>query len=320
MRTPTSRFFPLGGPVVLAYTLLMAQPLSTVAAQLPGVRPAPAGARLPAGKASYVYVSDTATNWVFGYDARSGQLVEQITGFSQPQGLATDRDGNLYVADSLNERVVVFPAGKTKASRVLRDPHQLPESVAIAPNGDVAVVNEFTDRGNAGSVSFYHAGATRSYATVGAPFFSKGLFCGYDRKGNLYVDGTNANDASIVVEIAGGGSGNAMVNLGISGVQQIGGLAVIRNGDYLVGDSFNNVVYEFAAGSNALVATIPLGVTIYAPSLTLSRSGTGIWVAALNFSSGAGEALEFSYPGGGAPVDTISVGSGNAPYGIAISP
>ena len=57
--------------------------------------------------------------------------------FNDPQGLATDRDGNLYVCDRGNNRVMVFSAGgKALGSFAVEDPEQ----VAVHPaSGEVYV-------------------------------------------------------------------------------------------------------------------------------------------------------------------------------------
>jgi len=69
-----------------------------------------------------LYVSDVALDQVLVYDADSLKLLRKIgtTGqnhqlttpgnFAKPTGLAVDSDGNLYVCDTLNDRIEVFDA------------------------------------------------------------------------------------------------------------------------------------------------------------------------------------------------------------------
>jgi sugar lactone lactonase YvrE len=69
-----------------------------------------------------LYVADVELDQVLVYDADSLKLLRKIgtTGhkhelttpgdFAKPTGLAVDKDGNLYVADTLNDRIEVFDA------------------------------------------------------------------------------------------------------------------------------------------------------------------------------------------------------------------
>jgi sugar lactone lactonase YvrE len=69
-----------------------------------------------------LYVSDISLDQVLVYDADSFKLIRKMgtTGknhtltspgdFAKPTGLAVDKDGNLYVCDTLNDRIEVFDA------------------------------------------------------------------------------------------------------------------------------------------------------------------------------------------------------------------
>src|ERR1700722_6777490 len=58
------------------------------------------------GVPSTVAISDDGNNTVDIFD-ESGTMQAQLTGFSEPQGLASDRQGNLYIADTENAPIPV---------------------------------------------------------------------------------------------------------------------------------------------------------------------------------------------------------------------
>jgi streptogramin lyase len=89
-----------------------------------------------------VYVSDWAAGTVDMYAAgplagRTGQ----ITGLSQPEGLAVDSAGNLYVAEAGRDDVRVY-SGTTLVS-TLFDQDREPYGVAVGPDGKVYVANTY---------------------------------------------------------------------------------------------------------------------------------------------------------------------------------
>jgi hypothetical protein len=103
-----------------------------------------------------VFLSDDANNVVDIYDPNDKQLVGQLTGFDQPQGLATSRDGTLYVADTGNSQVEVYDQPySTTPSETLADTGEYPAAVAVSDRGVLAVVNMVDTTGKPGNVIFY---------------------------------------------------------------------------------------------------------------------------------------------------------------------
>ena len=110
-----------------------------------------------------LYVSDIDLDQVLVYDADSFKLLRKIgtTGhhhelttpgdFSKPTGLAVDKDGNLYVADTMNNRVQVFDAeGKfiRQYGKNGDGPGDFarPKGVAIDSDGHIWVADGLQDR------------------------------------------------------------------------------------------------------------------------------------------------------------------------------
>ncbi len=83
----------------------------------------------------------------------AGTQVGQLTGFNDPNAMASDIKGDLYVVDFFNARVQVYAAGFASPPTTLSDPGQYPYDVDSFANGAyVAVTNEDTTSGGPGSV------------------------------------------------------------------------------------------------------------------------------------------------------------------------
>ena len=115
--------------------------------------------------AQLLYASDYTNGVVDVFQQKvNGSLVGQYTGFAAPTGLASD-GSSLYIADLEYESVFVFPFGNNATpSLILNDSGWLPWSVAVAPSGEVAVVNTSDVNANPGNVTFYKTGpASRTW-------------------------------------------------------------------------------------------------------------------------------------------------------------
>jgi DNA-binding beta-propeller fold protein YncE len=111
----------------------------------------------------FLYVVDTQQDQVFVYDADTYKLLRKIgTGgknhflttpgdFGAPQGVAVDPDGNVYVTDTLNNRVEIFDADGNFISTFGKagdGPGYFarPKGIAIDSDGHIWVADEMQDR------------------------------------------------------------------------------------------------------------------------------------------------------------------------------
>lgn len=110
-----------------------------------------------------LYVSDIKLDQILVYDADSLKLMRKIgtTGhnhelttpgdFAKPSGLAVDADGNLYVCDTLNDRIEVFDADGRFISTYGKNGDgpgyfARPKGVAIDSDGHIWVADGMQDR------------------------------------------------------------------------------------------------------------------------------------------------------------------------------
>jgi DNA-binding beta-propeller fold protein YncE len=111
----------------------------------------------------FLYVVDTQQDQVIVYDADTYKLLRRIGtagknhtltsqgDFGAPQGVALDADGNVYVTDTLNDRVEVFDADGGFISTFGKNGDgpgffERPKGIAVDSDGHVWVADEVQDR------------------------------------------------------------------------------------------------------------------------------------------------------------------------------
>ncbi|MBS4727509.1 protein kinase [Mycobacterium sp. SM1] len=161
-----------------------------------------------------------------------------FAGLYQPQGVAVDSNGAVYVAD-FNNRVVKLAAGSNNQAVLPFSGLNYPEGVAVDSAGTVYVA----DRGNNRVVRL----AAGSASPTDVPFTGlnhpDGVAVGTD--GSVYVTDTD-NDR--VLKLAAGSSTPAV--LPFTGVSVPWGIAVDTADNVYVTEHDNNRVLKLAAGSS----------------------------------------------------------------------
>lgn len=199
------------------------------------------------GKVSPIPVG---TNGSFSSRGASSNL-----GPNGPAGLAADRDGNLYVADRGNGRVLALHEGAAHFSYIA---HVL-DAAAVAVNAAGTQLFVASPLGNRVFVIDLRSNALDVFAGSGAPADSSALSAQLDSNpqkaalgapegvavdgtGNVFIAETGAN-ALLRVDAATGALARVKTNINLNSP---GALAIDRRGDVFVADRGNAHILEFA--------------------------------------------------------------------------
>ena len=186
----------------------------------------------------------------------STPTVLPFSGLYQPQGLAVDNAGAVYVAD-FNNRVVKLAAGSNNQTVLPFTGLNYPEGVTVDGQGNVYVA----DRGNNRVLKLAAGSNTQTVLTFTGLNNPDGV--AVDPAGNVYVTDTDNNR---VLELAAGS--NTQTALPFTGVSVPWGIAVDNAGTVYVTEHDSNQVLKLAAGSNTptvlplTALNTPLGVTV----------------------------------------------------------
>jgi hypothetical protein len=148
---------------------------------------------LPGGSpGDLVYIADYDAVYSFSYP----KWVQVGTFGAYPEGLCSDRKGDVFVPETDNAMIEEYKHGGTEVIATLYDDNESPLGCAVSPvTGDLAVTN--LDDPYSVAVIYRHArGNPTSYTVLNM----SARFCTYDDKGNLFIDGGN-NGQSLLAEL-----------------------------------------------------------------------------------------------------------------------
>ena len=271
------------------------------------------------GVPSTVAVSDSGTDTVNIYN-ESGTLEATLTGFFEPQGMTSDRAGNIYIADTEDEQIQVWAPPYSGPPTLIADPGQFPAGVDQRNNGAfLAVSNIISDSDGPGSISLYRNGSL--VATVSDPNLEECFFLGFDATGNLYFTGFNADFEVTVGEIAHAATGGRTIQYltTSNSISFPGGVQVNNDGTIDIGDqSSPSQIYRYnppSGGSlGSPISTTSLGSSVDAVTFALKVHNHNLYTA----DAGGADSQEYSFPGGTLE-NTISGGL-SEPIGVALTP
>ena len=141
-----------------------------------------------------LYVSDFSANvvQVYNYPSQGTQNppAGTLTGFSNPQGLCTDRNNNVYVDNTGGENVLEYPYGGTSPTASWNDSGEYPVGCSIDPTDGttLAISDIFSPTTGQGAVTICsNPSSCTTYVEPGG--LLECYFIGYMPNGDLYVDG-----------------------------------------------------------------------------------------------------------------------------------
>jgi DNA-binding beta-propeller fold protein YncE len=247
---------------------------------------------------------------VFQHDT----VVGTLTGFNGPDGVCSDKSGNVWISNNRGASVVEYAHGGTKPIATLKDPGVYPLGCSVNPiTGSVAVANFSTTASGRGSIAIYHH-ATGKPLILTDPDIYYMYFCGYDSAGNLYVDGLNTSGAFQFAELPRNKYKFTSITLDTTvyfpGNVQWDGKHV-DVGDQMYQNSVASAVYRTDGAGGQVV-----GTTV----LSDSQDVVGYWIQATNLigpDANLNDVGLYRYPIGGKA--TLRVGRLHEPYGAAVS-
>jgi hypothetical protein len=195
------------------------------------------------GASRLLYASDELNDVIDIYSVPGYSKVGQISnGIEDPEGIATDKHGNLYVANFFNGTVTIYKPNTTSPSRTLIESHAT-EDVAVARNGYVLAGD------GAGGVDVFPPGATNPSTRLTNVGISSVFGVGVDANNNVYAAGINASSKGVVIEYAdmsGGGT-----NLGLQDLESPHGVLIDKNNNVVVSDAVAGEIFIYPPGKTS---------------------------------------------------------------------
>ncbi len=233
------------------------------------------------------------------------QSVPFRSGLSQPQGVAVDRSGNVYIVDSGNGRVLkeTLASGVYTESTVVSGLSQ-PQGVAVDTIGNVYIA----DTGNSRVLKETPSGGAYTESTV-ASGLNQAEGVAVDGSGNLYI--ADPRNYRVLKETP-TGSVYAESTVGGNGLFQPYGVAVDGSGNLYISDTSNGqVLKETLSGGIYAESTVASGLN---SPYALAVDGNGnVYIA----DTGHGRVLKVTLSGGVYTQSTVENGL-SYPQGVAV--
>ena len=228
---------------------------------------------------------------------------------SQPGGVALDSSGNVYIADSTNNRIVkVNPQDSASLLPItgLNPALSNPQGIAVNSAGTLYIADPMNNR----IVEVSSSGGSASVLGTGTVSLSGPSGVAVDALGNIFVADTGHNR---VIEVTVGGKASELTT-SLMTLSSPDGLAVDTSGNLYIADSGNNRIVKAMPGGAASV----LSITGLATPLSGPR-GVGVDTAANVYilDTGNNRVVRVTPEGAGSELTTDPLPL-SEPHGIAV--
>ena len=259
-----------------------------------------------------LYVSSYYTNDVFVF--KNNALVGKLTGFNAPDGVCTDKSGNVWITNNRGQSIVEYAHGGSTPIKTLSDPGVYPLGCAVNPRtGAIAVTNVFTTGSGQGNVAIYHKASGKPLILTDPDIYDV-YFCGFDAQSNLYIDGLDTSGNFEFAELPRDRFKFESIALDEKvywpGAIQWDGTYVVV-GDQLYQDRVASAAYQTTGSGGEIV-----GTTVFSGA----QDVVGFYIedgSVVGPDANLNALGLYMYPSGGDP--TVLLHNVKAPYGAAIS-
>ena len=280
----------------------------------PATLPSRSESARAAATSALLYVSDVGTNEIYVYSYPGGSPAGSLKGFATPLAECADAAGNVFVVNTNKSDVLKYAHGGKKPIAILKDGGQLPQDCAHdRVTGDLAVTNYSPSGSNVGSVAIFKQAKGNPRVLKDANVLQY-LFCAYDGKGNLFVDGLDFSFNFVLIELPRGSTKFTKIALnqrfaGWGGVQWDGK-------DLAIGDAATTI-YRFAISKQKATRVGVTQLRRASNVVQFSIQGTSL-IAADGPNGGKRDVGFWKYPAGGNPIKTLP-GKFKNPSAVALS-
>ena len=274
-----------------------------------------------------------ATTYVFGTGqgpqltfSPPTQSTIPATGLLHPQGMAVDSSGNVYIADSNNNRVLkeTLSGGSYTQSTIPATGLAGPEGVAVDGAGNVYIANTEGGSGGNGNVLLETlSGGSYTQSTIPATGLMSPIGVAADDSGNVYIanfgGGGNGN---VLLETLSGGS-YTQSTIPATGLAGPIGVAVDGSGNVYIANlnggsgATGNVLKETLSGGSYTQSTIPATGLLGPEGVTVDSNGN-VYIANTSGGSGTGNVLKETLSGGSYTQSTIPATGLDFPTDVAV--